>query len=64
LEEEVLQFERTLISDALEKVKGKVTYAADLLGVGRQRLAYIINTRHPDLLKKRTPVRRRPRKHQ
>jgi tetratricopeptide (TPR) repeat protein len=62
LEAEVLKFERELISQTLAKVNGKVTHAAKLLRVGYQRLAYIIETRHPDLLKKRTPVRRRPRK--
>ena len=62
LEQEVLKFERGLISEALAKVNGKVTHAAELLGVGYQKLAYIIETKHPDLLQKRTPVRRRPRK--
>jgi tetratricopeptide (TPR) repeat protein len=59
---EVLQFERRLISQALATANGRVTHAAKWLGIGRQRLAYIIETRHPDLLKERTPVRRRPRK--
>lgn len=62
LEAEVLRFERARIVEALAKVKGKVTHAAELLGMNYQKLAYIIETRHPDLLKKRTPVRRRPRK--
>lgn len=62
LEEEVLKFERGRISEALAKVNGKVTHAAKLLGLNYQKLAYIIETKHPDLLKKRTPVRRRPRK--
>ena len=62
LEAEVLKFERGLISQTLAKVNGKVTHAAELLGLGYQKLAYIIETKHPDLLKKRTPVRRRPRK--
>ena len=62
LPDEVLKFERRLISETLAKVNGRVTHAAELLGVGYQRLAYIIETRHPDLLKKRSPVRRRPRK--
>jgi DNA-binding NtrC family response regulator len=63
LRAEVLKFERGLISQALAKVNGKITDAAKLLGVGYQILAYIIETKHPDLLKKRTPVRRRrPRK--
>lgn len=59
LEEEVLKFERARISEALAQVNGKVTHAAKLLGVGYQKLAYIIETRHPDLLETRTPVRRR-----
>lgn len=59
---EVLQFERRLISQALATASGRVTHAAKWLGIGRQRLAYIIETRHPDLLKERTPVRRRTRK--
>ncbi|HET6976055.1 MAG TPA: helix-turn-helix domain-containing protein [Pyrinomonadaceae bacterium] len=62
LEEEVLKFERELISKTLTMVNGKVTHAAKILGVGYQRLAHMIETRHPDLLKKRTAVRRRPRK--
>jgi DNA-binding NtrC family response regulator len=62
LRAEVLQFEHELISEALAKVNGKVTDAAELLGIGYQTLASIIETKHPDLLKKRTPVRRRPRR--
>jgi tetratricopeptide (TPR) repeat protein len=62
--EEVLKFERRLISQALAKADGRVTHAATLLGVGRQRLAYIIETRHTDLIKERTPIRRRARKGQ
>lgn len=62
LEAEVLKFEHGLISQTLAKVNGKVTHAAKLLGIDYQKLAYIIETKHPDLLKKRTPVRRRPRK--
>ena len=62
LEAEVLKFERGLISETLAKVNGKVTQAAELLGLGYQKLAYIIETKHPDLLKTRTPVRRRPRR--
>jgi len=63
LRAEVLKFERGLISETLARVNGKVTHAAKLLGVGYQTLAYIIETKHPDLLKERTPVRRRSRKH-
>lgn len=59
--DEVLKFERGLIRAALAEVNGSVTHAAGLLGIGYQRLARIIEKRHPDLLKERTPVRRRPR---
>ena len=62
LEAEVLKFQRGLISQTLARVNGKVTHAARLLGLAHQKLAYIIENDHPDLLKKRTPVRRRPRK--
>ncbi|HKU76038.1 MAG TPA: helix-turn-helix domain-containing protein [Pyrinomonadaceae bacterium] len=62
LEDEVLRFERRLISETLAKVGGKVTHAAKILGVTHDYLAYTIKTKHPDLLKERTPVRRRPRK--
>jgi tetratricopeptide (TPR) repeat protein len=65
LPEEVLKFERALISNALAKANGSVTHAAKLLGVSYQRLAYILEARQKDLLKERTPVRRRlPRKGQ
>lgn len=59
---EVSRFERSLIKDALAKVNGSVTHAASLLGMSYQGLAYIIKARHPDLLKERSPVRRRPKK--
>lgn len=57
----VLQFERRLISQALAAANGRISYAAKWLTIGRQKLAYIIETRHPDLLPERTPVYRRPR---
>jgi tetratricopeptide (TPR) repeat protein len=62
LADEVLKFERNLISEALVKVNGRVSYAAKLLGIGYQGLAYIIESRHPELLKQRTPIYRRPRR--
>jgi tetratricopeptide (TPR) repeat protein len=62
LAKEVLKFEHDLISETLVKVNGKVTLAAKFLGVGYQTLAHMIEKKHPDLLKKRTPVRRRPRR--
>lgn len=62
LGEEVLKFERGLIKDTLAKVNGSVTHAAKLLGISYQGLAYLIESRHKDLLKERSPVRRRSRK--
>lgn len=61
MSKEVLQFERRLISQALAAANGRISYAAKWLTIGRQKLAYIIETRHPDLLEERTPVYRRPR---
>ena len=62
LGEEVLKFEGGLIKDTLAKVNGSVTHAAKLLGISYQRLAYVIESRHKDLIKERSPVRRRSRK--
>ena len=53
--------ERVVIKRALDEVNGRVTHAASLLEMRYQSLAYIIERRHPDLLKKRTPIRRRQR---
>jgi tetratricopeptide (TPR) repeat protein len=54
--------ERDLIKLALEQAKGSVTHAARNLGISYPALNYMLNTRYTDLLKYRTPVRRRPRK--
>lgn len=62
LGDEVWKFERDLIKDTLAKVNGSLTHAAELLGISYQRLAYVIESRHKDLLKERSPVRRRSRK--
>jgi len=62
LQKEVLKFEGTLIKQALSKVNGSVTRAAELLSLSYQGLAYIIGTRHQDLLKDRSPIRRRSRR--
>lgn len=59
LNQEKLKTERELIRQALAKVGGRVTQAASLLGMSYQGLAYVIESRHKDLLKHRTPVRRR-----
>jgi len=59
LTQEKLKHERELIRQALAKVDGRLTRAASLLGTTYQGLAYIIEKRHPDLLKERSPIRRR-----
>jgi hypothetical protein len=58
----VLEYERSMITQALAQANGRVTHAAGLLRLTYQGLAYIIESRHPDLLKERSPVRRRSRK--
>lgn len=51
--------ERDTIRLALENANGSVTHAARRLGISFQALTYMLETRHKDLLKKRSPVRRR-----
>ncbi len=64
LPDETLRLEGEMISQALAKVNGQITKAAKLLGIRYQTLAFIIEARHPELLKQRSPIhRRRPRKH-
>lgn len=62
LHSQVLNFERKLIRHALARANGKVTRAASLLGTSYQGLAYIIGSRHKDLLKERSPVRPRTKR--
>jgi transcriptional regulator with GAF, ATPase, and Fis domain len=62
LQREVLKFEGGLIQRALAQANGSVTRAASLLGMSYQALAYIIESRHKDLLKDRSPIRRRSRR--
>ncbi|HKO63107.1 MAG TPA: helix-turn-helix domain-containing protein [Pyrinomonadaceae bacterium] len=62
LHSKVLQFESGLIRQALAQANGSVTKAAALLDMSYQGLAYVIGSRHTDLLKERSPVRRRARK--
>lgn len=57
--QELLNTEHTLIKRALAQANGKVTLAATNLSMTYQKLAYILQTRHRDLLKDRSPVRRR-----
>lgn len=58
-QKEVLKFEGSLIRRALTQANGSVTRAASLLSMSYQALAYIIGGRHKELLKERSPVRRR-----
>ena len=62
LHTEVLKYEASLIRRALAQANGSVTKAAKLLDMSYQGLAYVINSRHQDLLKERSPVRRRARR--
>ncbi|HXQ69145.1 MAG TPA: tetratricopeptide repeat protein [Pyrinomonadaceae bacterium] len=62
LDQKLLEYEHNLIKQALKQSNGSVTHAAALLGKTYQGLAYMIETKHQDLMKARTPVRRRPRK--
>jgi len=62
LQKKTLQYEGSIIRQALAQTNGSVSHAAKLLGLSHQGLAYIIDSRHRDLLPKRSPIRRRPRK--
>ncbi len=62
LQTEVLKFEASLIRQALAQANASVTRAAALLGMSYQGLAYVIGSRHKDLLTERSPIRRRSHK--
>lgn len=62
LQQEVWKFEGGLIREALAKASGSLTRAAALLSMSYQALAYILESRHKDLLKERSPIRRRSRR--
>lgn len=62
LQTEVLKFEGRVIRQALSKANGSVTRAAAMLSMSYQALAYILESRQKDLLKERSPIRRRSRK--
>ena len=62
LKQHVKQSERTVIERALRDAGGSVTKAAHLLGFKHhQSLISLLNTRHKDLIKQRTTVRKRRR---
>jgi tetratricopeptide (TPR) repeat protein len=62
LQKEVLKFEGRVIQRALAKANGSLTRAAASLSMSYQALAYILESRQKDLLKERTPIRRRARR--
>lgn len=62
LQSEVLRYEGSLIRQALAQANGSVTRAANLLEMSYQGLAYVIGSRHKELLTERSPIRRRSRK--
>ncbi len=64
LQREMLKYEGALVKQALAKTNGRLTEAASQLTLSYQALAYIIEGRHKDLLKDRTPIRRRAKKNQ
>jgi tetratricopeptide (TPR) repeat protein len=59
LQKEMLKHEGLMIKRALAKANGSLTRAASLLTTSYQALAYIIGARHKDLLRERSPIRRR-----
>lgn len=63
-EQEKLKAEKAMIKRALALANGSLTRAAALLSMSYQKLAYIMETRHKDLLTERTPIRRRKPKSQ
>jgi tetratricopeptide (TPR) repeat protein len=62
LEQEMLKHEGMIIKEALAKADGSLTRAASLLTMSYQALAYILEGRQKDLLKERSPIRRRSSK--
>jgi tetratricopeptide (TPR) repeat protein len=62
LQSEVLKFEGRVIQRALAKANGSLTRAAASLSMSYQALAYILESRQKDLLKERSPIRRRSRR--
>lgn len=62
LQKKLLDTEREMIKKALAQTGGRITPAARLLGLSYQGLAYVIDSRHKDLLKVRSPKKRRKRK--
>jgi transcriptional regulator with PAS, ATPase and Fis domain len=55
----ILKYEKAMIKQALAQTNRSVTHAAALLSIKYQALIYIIETKHKDLFKERSPVHRR-----
>jgi tetratricopeptide (TPR) repeat protein len=62
LDQRLLECEYETISQALAQTDGSVAQAAPLIGRSYQGLSHMIEAKHPELLTKRTPIRRRRRK--
>jgi hypothetical protein len=62
LDQRLLKCEHETIQQALAQTDGSVVHAADLIGRTYQGLSHMIEAKHPDLLDKRTPIRRRRQK--
>jgi len=62
LDQKLKEYEHDLIKQALIQSDGKVSHAAKLLRKSYQGLGKMIETKHPDLIPLRTPVRPRSRK--
>lgn len=61
LTDTVTALEAKLVARALKDEGGSVSRAARRLGVSYQRLAYLLETRHADLMPARTPAKKRRR---
>jgi tetratricopeptide (TPR) repeat protein len=59
LDQRLLKCEHETIQQALAQTNGSVALAAPLIGRTPQGLSHMIEAKHPDLLKKRTPIHRR-----
>jgi tetratricopeptide (TPR) repeat protein len=62
LVKEIRRYEHDLIKQALIGADGVVSHAARLLRTSHQHLIYIIEHRHKDLIKSRTPKKERPKR--
>lgn len=62
LQAKMLKHEGAIIKRALAQSNGSVTRAASLLGMSYQALGYILQSRHKNLQKNRTPMKPRTKK--